>query len=251
MPVRYEVDRAVATITLDEPGNRNALSRALVTALEDHLATASADDAVRAVVLTHTGGTFCAGADLKEQLGEGGPAEGTRRAVTLLRSIVELPKPVICRLDGHVRAGGMGIVGACDIVLAGPSASFAFTEVRVGVAPAIITLTTLGRLTERAASRYALTGEKFDAATAATLGLVTTATSDLDAELATLTDALRLASPAALAATKPLTTRRVLAAFDAQADELQALSQRMFEGTDAREGVTAFLEKRPPSWAVQ
>ena len=107
MPVvQYAVDRAIATVTLDSPENRNALSAALVGELTAQLETAASDPDVRAVVLTHTGTTFCAGADLKEQAGEGGPAEGTRRMLALLRAIVELPKPVIARVDGHVRAGG-------------------------------------------------------------------------------------------------------------------------------------------------
>ena len=114
--------------------------------------------------------TFCAGADLKEQAGEGGPAEGTTRMLGLLRSIVELPKPVLARVDGHVRAGGVGLVGACDIVLAGPATTFAFTEVRLGLAPAIISLTTRSRMTDRGVSRYYLTGETFDAQVAATPG---------------------------------------------------------------------------------
>jgi enoyl-CoA hydratase len=252
--VRYAVERAIATITLDSPENRNALSRQLVSEFAEHLASAAADGGVRAVVLTHTGRTFCAGADLKEQLAEGGPAEGTRRLVTLLRTILELPKPVVTRLDGHVRAGGLGLVGASDLALASSAASFAFTEVRIGVAPAIISLTTLGRLSERAASRYLLTGETFDAATAAALGLITEAVDSaeaLDSVVGAVTDALRGTSPAGLAATKPLTTRRVLAAFDEQADSMQALSQRLFESDDAREGIAAFFEKRPPRWGVE
>ena len=175
-------------------------------------AAAVSDDAVRAVVLTHTGGTFCAGADLKEQAAEGGPAEGTRRMLALLRTIVELPKPVITRVDGHVRAGGIGLVGASDIALAGPRTTFAFTEVRLGLAPAIISLTTLGRMSERAAARYYLTGETFDATTAAAAGLVTAAVDDVDAELAAVCDALRACSPQGLAETKPLTTAAARAA---------------------------------------
>ena len=112
--------------------------------------------------------------------------------VTLLRLILEAPKPVVARLNGHVRAGGLGLVGAADIVIASRAVTFAFTEVRIGVAPAIITLTTLGRMTERAAGRYLLTGEKFDAATAADIGLITAAVDDLDAAAAELYDQLRL-----------------------------------------------------------
>jgi enoyl-CoA hydratase len=247
--VHYALDRAIATVTLDSPGNRNALSAQLVGELSAHLVAAGADAAVRAVVLTHTGTTFCAGADLKEAGAEGGPARGTERMLALLRLIVELPKPVLARIDGNVRAGGLGIVGACDIALAGPSSSFAFTEVRLGLAPAIISLTTLGRMSERAAARYYLTGETFDAATAAASGLITSAPPDLDAEIATIADALRACSPQALAEIKPLTTRRTLAAFEQRADEVQAQSARLFRSDEAREGMTAFLQRRPPSWA--
>jgi enoyl-CoA hydratase len=247
--VHYTVDRAIATITLDSPANRNALSAQLVEELSAHLAGAAADDAVRAVVLTHTGTTFCAGADLKEAAAEGGPEQGTARMLALLRAIVELAKPVLARIDGHVRAGGLGIVGACDIAVAGPSASFAFTEVRLGLAPAIISLTTLGRMSERAAARYYLTGETFDATPAAAAGLVTAAVDDVDAEIAVLADALRACSPQGLAETKPLTSRATLAAFALYADQVQAQSARLFASDEAREGMTAFLQRRLPSWA--
>ncbi len=214
-----------------------------------HLQTAAADGAVRAVVLTHTGTTFCSGADLKESAAEGGPAQGTLRMLAMLRVIIELPKPVIARIDGNVRAGGLGIVGACDVAVAGPTSSFAFTEVRLGLAPAIISLTTLGRMSERAAARYYLTGEKFDAATAAATGLITAAVQDLDAEIAAIADALRACSPQGLAETKPLTTRATLAAFEQRAEQVQAQSARLFSSDEAREGMTAFLQRRPPSWA--
>ncbi|MCB0946497.1 MAG: enoyl-CoA hydratase/isomerase family protein, partial [Mycobacterium sp.] len=163
----------------------------------------SGDPAVRAIELTHTGSVFCAGADLSEA--SSGPSS-TDAMVTLLRLILEAPKPVVARLNGHVRAGGLGLVGAADIVIASRAVTFAFTEVRIGVAPAIITLTTLGRMTERAAGRYLLTGEKFDAATAADIGLITAAVDDLDAAAAELYDQLRLCSPQGLAETKALTT---------------------------------------------
>jgi enoyl-CoA hydratase len=153
---------------------------------------------------------------------------------------------VLARIDGAVRAGGLGIVGACDIAVAGPGSSFAFTEVRLGLAPAIISLTTLGRMTERAASRYYLTGETFDARTAADSGLVTVAADDLDVEVDSITDALRACSPQGLAETKPLTTRTARAAFAERADEVQALSARLFGSEEAREGMLAFLQKRPP-----
>lgn len=249
MSVDYAVERGIATITLNNPDNRNALSKALVESVGAHLAAAADDTDVRAVVLTHTGRTFCAGADLREQAAEGGPAEGTRRMLGLLRTIVDLPKPVIARLDGHVRAGGIGVVGACDLALAGPLTTFAFTEVRLGLTPAIISLTTLPRMTGRAVSRYYLTGETFGADVAASSGLVTSAPEDLDGELTAVCDALRACSPQGLAETKPITTSATRAAFDDGAADMQALSQRLFESEEAREGIMSFLEKRPPRWA--
>ena len=243
--IQYGVDRGVARIALDSPHNRNALSSTLMSELERRLNDAGFDDAVRAVELTHTGGTFCAGADLNEARVD--MTDGTRRLVALLRQIVELPKPVVASIDGHVRAGGMGLLGACDIALAGPASTFAFTEVRLGLAPSIISLTTLPRLTARAASRYYLTGETFDATSAARIGLVTEAVDDIDAATQAVLDALRRASPQGLRETKPLTTR---ALTFADADALTSQSARLFASDEAREGMTSFLEKRPPRWAL-
>lgn len=248
--VHYSVERAIASVVLDSPDNRNALSAQLVTELGTHLRTAEADDAVRAIVLGHTGKTFCAGADLKESGAEGGPAAGTARMLALLRTIVRLSKPVIAQVDGNVRAGGLGLIGACDIAVAGPTSTFAFTEARLGLAPAIISLTTLGRMNERAAARYYLTGETFDATHAERCGLITAAVDDTAAEVSSIADALRNCSPQGLAATKPLTTRATLAAFDASAEQVQELSARLFSSDEAREGMLAFLERRPPSWAT-
>lgn len=245
--VHYRVDRGIATIELDSPHNRNALSRQLCTELDGHLASAQEDPSVRAVELTHTGSVFCAGADLNEA--SSGPSI-TDFMITLLGRIVDMPKPVVARIDGHVRAGGLGLVGAADIALASRSVSFAFTEVLIGVAPAMITLTTLGRMTERAASRYLLTGEKFDATTAADIGLITAAVDDLDAATAELYDQLRKCSPQGLAETKPLTTRATREAIATRATDLAALSARLFGTDEAREGMLAFLEKRSPSWVL-
>jgi enoyl-CoA hydratase len=246
--VQYSVDRAIARIALDSPRNRNALSAAMVAQLSDALADAAAEPAVRAVELTHTGTTFCAGADLSEAR-QGGMASATQGVIALLRSMVEVPKPVVGSIDGHVRAGGLGLIGACDIVLAGPKSTFAFTEVRLGLAPAMISLTTLPRISPRAASRYFLTGETFDAATAARIGLITEAVDDIDAGTLAVLDALRAASPQGLRETKPLLTPELLAGFDARAQELTELSARLFGSAEAAEGMEAFLAKRPPAWA--
>jgi enoyl-CoA hydratase len=247
--VQYSVDRGIARIALDSPRNRNALSAALVEQLTRALTGAGADDAVRAVELTHTGSTFCAGADLTET-SQGGMKAGAIGMLTLLREIVALPKPVVGSIDGHVRAGGLGLVGACDIVLAGPASTFAFSEVRLGLAPAMISLTTLPRMEPRAASRYYLTGETFDAATAARIGLITEAVDDIDAGTRAALDALRACSPQGLRETKLLLTAGILDGFQARAESLAEQSVRLFGTAEAAEGMSAFLAKRPPSWAA-
>ena len=249
--VHYSVEGPVARLTLDSPDNRNALSKALVSQWRQGLCDASDDSAVRAVVLGHTGGTFCAGADLSEASG-GDAAEtvahNARELTSLLRSILEMPKPVIGAIDGHVRAGGLGLVGACDIVVAGRSSTFALTEARIGVAPSIISLTLLPKMTARAAGRYFLTGEEFGAAEAADIGLITVAADDVEAEVSALAATIGRASPQGLAASKALTTAPILAAFDRDADELTEQSARLFVSDEAREGMLAFLQKRPPNW---
>ena len=251
--VTYAVDGHVARLTLDSPHNRNALSSKLVRQLNDGLRRASDDPDVRAVVLTHTGNTFCAGADLSEATG-GDPQEAAAgRAhdlAALLRSVVECPKPVIAAVDGHVRAGGMGLVGACDIVVAGPRSTFALTEVRIGVAPAIISLTLLPKLAPRAAARYYLTGETFDARRAADVGLVTITADDVGFAVDAVTDDLAKASPQGLAAAKSLITASLLAGFDRDATRLAEESAQLFVSEEAREGMLSFLEKRPPRWAL-
>jgi enoyl-CoA hydratase len=250
--VHYTVDGSVARLTLDSPGNRNALSTALVHQLHQGLTDATEEEGVRTVVLGHTGETFCAGADLAEAAGRNPGdvvVDRARELTRLLRRILELPMPVIAAIDGHVRAGGMGLVGACDIVVAGRASTFALTEARIGVAPSIISLTLLPKMTARAAGRYFLTGEKFDAAEAADIGMITLAADDVDATVTSLTTAIGEASPKGLAASKALTTARILEAFDADAEELTRQSAELFVSDEAREGMLAFLQKRPPSWA--
>ncbi|MFF7378706.1 enoyl-CoA hydratase family protein [Streptomyces massasporeus] len=235
--------RAVETLSLDSPRNRNALSAALVGELAAALTDAGKDPGVRAIVLTHTGNTFSAGADLRDPP----PPEAL---VALLRQIIELPKPVVARVTGHVRAGGLGLLSACDIAAAATDATFAFTEVRIGVAPAVISLPLLPRANPRALARHYLTGERFDAAEAQATGLVTTCADDVDTALDPILEGLRKSAPDALAETKRLLTARVLEAFDRDAADLTALSARLFSSPQAREGMTAFLERRDPAWVV-
>ncbi|WP_345743527.1 enoyl-CoA hydratase family protein [Streptomyces sp. ODS28] len=240
--IRQSYERGVTTLTLDSPHNRNALSSRLMAGLHEGLEAAAKDTETRAVLLTHTGGTFCAGADLKE--GSGTPQDLAR----LLRTVAELPKPVVGVTTGHVRAGGTGLLGACDISVAGPGASFAFTEARIGVAPAVISMPLLPRLDPRAAARYYLTGERFGAEEAARIGLVTLAAEVPERALEPVLDGLRRGSPQGLAESKRLVNAEVLRSFERDTGTLAELSARLFASEEAREGMTAFLERRDPEW---
>jgi enoyl-CoA hydratase len=247
--VRYGVGGDVATVTLDSPANRNALSAQLVGELSARLAEAGEDPAARAVVLTHTGRVFCAGADLKAA-GSGSTADSSAAVLALLTAITELPKPVIARIAGHVRAGGMGIVGACDLAVAAEGASFAFTEARIGVAPAMISLTTLDIMDPRQAARYYLTAETFGPEVAARIGLVTAVVPDgeLDSMVDGLVAQIRETSPQGSAETKKLLTAARRERLAARGQEMAALSARLFASDEAQEGIHAFLERREPTW---
>jgi methylglutaconyl-CoA hydratase len=246
----------VTTLTLDSPANRNALSTPLLRTLLDLLAAALTDPGTRAVVLSHTGPVFCSGADLKETAAA--RADGTVPAELLadvLAAIWEFPKPVLARIAGPARAGGLGLIAAADIAVCARDATFAFSEVRLGVIPAVISATVLPRLAPRAAAEYYLTGEVFDGPRAAEIGLVTKAVDadELDAAVAAYTRALVLGGPLALAGTKQLLRRQFQhggAAGSVRADlaELSARSAGYFKSAEGREGVAAFREKRPASW---
>ena len=242
--VHHDVADGVGTITLDSPHNRNALSRQLVTELFAALEAARSDDSA-VVVLRSADRVFCSGADLSEAT-EGAMEQGTRALVDLQRLIVTHPKPVVVRLAGPVRAGGLGLVASADIVVCADDVTFAFTEARLGVAPAIISLTVLPRMTSRAAFDTFLTGRTFDAAEAAAMGLVTRSVpaDELDDEIARVCDDLRQAHPQGLAETKALLAREVVARIDAGADDMAALSARLFASDGAREAITAFLQRR-------
>ncbi|MFJ1459472.1 enoyl-CoA hydratase family protein [Nocardia sp. N2S4-5] len=250
--VRYEVADRFAVVTLDSPHNRNALSARLVRELLVALARAGDDERVRGVVLTHTGNTFCAGADLKEAL-DADPAAAadirTRWMIDVLRTILVLPKPVLAQVNGNVRAGGMGLLAACDIAVAGRDSSFALTEARIGLAPFMISLTLLPRMSPRAAARYFQTGEKFDAAEAERIGLITLAADDPAAAVERLRGELRLGSPQGLAESKRLVNAALLAEFDRGAEELAKRSASYFGTPEVVEGMTAFFQRRPPAWA--
>lgn len=243
--VHLAVEGAVATITLDSPHNRNALSRQLVTELAAHLEAVESDEAVRVVVVTSADRVFCSGADLSEASADG-MSSGTQAIVGIQRFVVAMSKPVVAVVRGPVRAGGIGIVAACDIVLAVDDATFALTEVKLGLAPAVISLTVLPRLTSRAAAYACLSGATFTGAEAVPMGLVTRAVpaGDLDASAEALCAELATGAPQGLRETKALLARDLLDRIDARADEMAGLSARLFGSEAAREAMTAFLTRK-------
>ena len=208
--------------------------------------TQPADPDVRAVVLTGAGTVFCSGADLSER-GAAAPS----RMPAILTAMVESAVPVIVRVNGHARAGGLGLIAAADMAVALEASTFAFTEVRVGVAPAMILVPALRVVDRRFLARAALTGARFGAAEAAAVGLVSAVVDDeaaLDAWVADQTTAILQAAPGAVKATKELL--RSLPALE-WADGLAsaaATSAELFAGAEAEEGMDAFLQKRRPSW---
>ena len=243
--VHYAVADAVATITLDSQHNRNALSRQLVSELFAGLEAAAADPEVKVVLITSAGRVFCSGADLSEASSEG-MDEGTRRIVALQRLIVSMDKPVVTRLGGADRAGGIGIVAASDIVVAAEDATFALTEVKLGLAAAIISLTVHARMNPRAAALTTLGGEVFTGAEAAAYGLVTKAVAadDLDAEVARVCASLATGAAQGLRESKRILNRDLLARIDAHGDEMAELSSRLFASDEAREAMTTFLSRK-------
>ena len=246
-PLQVEVSHGVATLTLDSPANRNALSRAMRGRLRTALTEALADDGVRVVVLDHTGRVFCSGMDLSEATGSGAEDQGVREFPELLSIIWSAAKPVVAVVRGPARAGGVGLLAACDVVVAGTSATFAFSEVRLGVVPAVISAVVLPRMVPHVAHRLLLTGQVFDADTAARGGLVDLVVpdADVDGEVRAQLVHLTAGSPSALAETKRLLRAR---APELRFDELLEISARFFAGEEGQEGIAAFREKRPARW---
>ena len=252
--VHLQVAGGVGTITLDSPHNRNALSSRLVADLERHLTAALADPGVRVIVLTGTGTVFCSGADLKERR-EPDPPGSTPRpgTVPILRAMWDSPKPIVGRINGAVRAGGFGLVAACDIAVAVETASFALSEVRIGVIPGIIAVVLVPKIGASRAMELCLTGDVFDARAAVRYGLLNAAVpaGALDEAVGRYVKSLLLGAPRALAGTKQM-VRDVarMSMAEGFADMIER-SARFFASEEAREGMTAFAEKRPPRWAVQ
>ena len=238
------VDGGVATITLDSPANRNALSRRLLADMHDALDIAAT---ARAIVLTHVGPTFCAGVDLKER--SAGPTDAAPMALAMQR-LMEAPQPTIAALHGAARAGGIGLMAACDLIVAHRSVTFAFTEVRIGVAPAIISVPILRRAPWGRIAAAFLTGEMFTAQDALRMDLITHVTDDVDAQVQQLTDAVVAAAPNAVAMTKTLLRGAASRQLTDDFATMRALSESLFGSAEAAEGMRAFAERRPPDWTL-
>jgi enoyl-CoA hydratase/carnithine racemase len=243
--VHLEVADGVATITLDSPHNKNALSQQLTGELLEQLEAAGSDDAVRAILIRSALDVFCSGADLSEATTVG-MGVGAQRMVDVQRAIVANPKPVVVRVSGPVRAGGIGIVAAADISIAAASSTFALTEVRLGLAAATISLTVIPRLTDRAAAYTFLTGNAFDGLEASLLGLVTLTVpdDDLDSAVDTMLESLLKGVPQGLRETKKLLNRDLLADIDTRGKDLAALSADLFGSPTAQKAMQAFLNRR-------
>lgn len=245
--VRSTFAEGVRTLTLDSQHNRNALSRALVAQLLEGIEAAGEDPDTRVLVIAAEGKAFCAGADLSEMTSadDAARADGTAAMLAMIRAVVACPRPVVTRVHAPVRAGGIGLVAASDIAIASTEATFALSEVRLGLAPAIISLPVAPRMTPRAAARTWLTGEVFDGAAAAEHGLVTTAVApdELDAEVARVVGDLAKSPVQGLAETKRLLTGDLLARIDAGGETMQALSARLFGSEVAQELMSGFLKR--------
>lgn len=242
--VHYAVADAVATITLDSPHNRNALSRQLVTELFERVERAGADDDVRVVLVESSGKVFCSGADLGEATTEGMEV-GARRIVDLQRLVVTLDKPVVTKNLGAVRAGGIGIIAAADIAISADEATFALTEVKLGLAAAIISLTVHHRMNPRAAALTTLGGEVFSGVEAAAYGLVTQSVpaSELDARVAEVCASLATGAAQGLRESKRILNADLVRRIDERGAEMAALSATLFASDEAREAMTAFLSR--------
>jgi methylglutaconyl-CoA hydratase len=250
---RYELRQSAAWITLDSPENRNALSAPLVAELGAHLQTAAADPAVRAIVLTGNGPAFCAGADLKNRGDAVTPGGGGKNPfVEILRAMWDGPKPVIVAANGHAFGGGVGLIAAADIAIAVDSAVLSFSEVRVGVIPAMISVVVLPKLGVHHGMRLFLTGARFTAAEAAGYGLVhrVVAPADLASAVQAEVDAIALGGPNAVAEAKRLIRTVSRVSMDEGFAYAEAKIAELFASPEAAEGMMAFATKRKPSWAT-
>jgi methylglutaconyl-CoA hydratase len=249
----HDIRNGAAWITLNRPAQRNALSSTLVAELDAHLAAANEDSAVRCIVITGADPAFCSGADLKSPPGQALPGQRTVPYADVLRHIMESPKPVIAAVNGPAFAGGLGLVGAADIVITAEDAQFSFSEVRIGVIPAVIAVACLPKLGPHHGMRLMLTGERFSGARAVEIGFAHRAVpkAALHAAVAGEVEAICLGGPNAVIECKKLVRRVPHLSIEEGFREMAEWSRRMFGTPEATEGMAAFREKRKPSWVAQ
>jgi len=251
-------DRGIATVTLNRPQKHNALSNLLIDALSATLTQLAGDPRVRVTVLTGEGPTFCAGGDIDEmrRSGDATLADNEAEAACLAALLAHLerhPKPTVARVQGNAFGGALGLIAACDIAIGAETAVFALSEVRLGIAPAMISPYVVRAIGQRQAHRYFLTGERFSAATAERLGLLhqVAPTERLDATVSEITADLLLGAPGAQAEIKRL-LRHIAGRAESSDAQLTAQTAewiaRLRASAEGREGLSSFMEKRPPSW---
>jgi enoyl-CoA hydratase/carnithine racemase len=249
--VRYELKQEAAFITLDAPKTRNALTAAIVSDLIAHLKRAHADDAVRAIVLTGSGTAFCAGADLRARgnMGDATPSGGNP-FVELLKLMRDGDKPVIAAVNGAAFGGGAGLVAAADISIASANASFSFSEVRLGVIPAMISVVVLPKLGEHQTMRLFLTGERFNAHEAQGYGLLHKVVAADQLEQTVLAEARAIAAggPNAIREAKALVRNIAKLSEEAGYAYAEEKIAKLFASEEAAEGIAAFVGKRPAAW---
>jgi methylglutaconyl-CoA hydratase len=245
--VERAIDDHVMTITLNDEDHRNALSDELMVELIEAIDEANALEHIRVVIITSRGPVFCAGADLRERSSEHAPPIALSELFLTIRNS---PKVFLGRIAGHCVAGGVGLAAVLDISVAADSATFGFSEVRIGVAPAIISVVCLPKMRFASAQSAFLRGNRFRADEAARVGLIAMSVprESLDSTVHDIVNDLLAGEPHALAATKELLrTVPTLSAQDAFA-WASTLSGTLFASNEAREGMSAFLEKRTASW---
>ncbi|WP_342235467.1 enoyl-CoA hydratase-related protein [Inquilinus sp. OTU3971] len=253
--VRIEIGDGVGTVVMDRPDRHNAFDEHVIAELTAAFAKLGADDAVRAVVLRGVGKSFSAGADLDwmrrmAAYDEAANLADARALAALMRTIDTLPKPTLALVHGPAYGGGVGLVACCDIAIATEAAAFSLSEARLGLIPAVISPYVVRAIGARAARRYFLTAERFDAVEARRLGLVheLVAGDGLEEAARQVLAALRGNGPAAVRAAKELVA---VVAGKAPAEVEDDCARRIAAiraGDEGREGVAAFLEKRKPSW---
>jgi methylglutaconyl-CoA hydratase len=251
-----ETSGAVATITLNRPGLRNAFNEQAIAELDAAFTALGQVDAIRAIVLAANGAAYCAGADLNWMKKMAGYSEDENRAdamalANMLRSIYACPKPVVAKVHGDCYGGGVGLVAACDIAIAAEDAHFCLSEVKLGLIPATISPYVIKAMGENAARRYFLTAERFNAREALRIGFVhdVATVSSLDGQVGAIANALAANSPNAVREAKALV--RDIASqgvTDALVADTAHRIARIRASSEGREGVASFLERRKPSW---